>query len=147
MNRILVALLLFGVGPVIGADGETAAAFSEQMTDATLKGTWVPLQRGSLGSEKPDAYEVARARQIEGDRWEIVWKVKRKGQTVEYPLPCVIQFAGDTTVLILDEAPVGEGKAYSARILFHGNVYTGRWWGMDGEGGLVSGIMESRKAD
>jgi hypothetical protein len=61
-------------------------------------------------------------------------------------LPCLLRFAGDAAVLALDDVPVGEGKAYSARILFHGDVYTGRWWGADGEGGLVSGTVRPTAA-
>lgn len=39
-----------------------------------------------------------------------------------------VKFAGDTTVLILDNVRAGPGKAnWSARIMFHDDVYAGRW--------------------
>jgi hypothetical protein len=134
-------------GFLAGVRAEDAAeAFAARMRDAELRGTWMPLRAGALGAEQPDAYRVARATPVEGERWEIVWKIQRRGQTVEVPLPCLLRFAGDAAVLALDDVPVGEGKAYSARILFHGDVYTGRWWGADGEGGLVSGTVRPTAA-
>jgi len=141
-RRVWCWVGLATVALLSGAWAEDAAeAFSARMKDAELRGTWMPLRAGALGAEKPDAYRVARATKVDGERWEIVWKVQRRGQTVEMPLPCLVRFAGDAAVLSLDDVPVGEGKAYSARILFHGEVYTGRWWGADGEGGLVSGTV------
>jgi hypothetical protein len=44
-------------------------------------------------------------------------------------------------VLVLDEVPVGDGATWSARVMFHDGVYTGRWWNAAGKGGTVSGII------
>jgi len=123
-----------------------ADAFTARMREATLTGTWVPLQGGGLGAEKPDAYQVVRARQVDGDQWELVWRLSHQGRDVEYPFPCQITFAGDVAVLILDKVQVGDGRFYSARVMFHEDVYTGRWWSPAGEGGLVSGVI-SRAGD
>ena len=140
-SGICLAAWLFLVGASSLPAETFADAFTARMREATLTGTWVPLQRGGLGAEKPDAYQVVRARQVEGDQWEIVWRVSHQGQDVEFPFPCRIVFAGDAAVLILDKVQVGEGKFYSARVMFHEDVYTGRWWSPAGEGGLVSGVI------
>lgn len=137
----LTALIL----PAAGEE-DAAAAFAGMLRDAVLEGSWAPLSGNRLGAEKPDRYEVARAEAKSGDRWVIVWKVRRQGQVVEYPLPARVVFAGDTAVLILDEVPAGEGKVWSARVLFHRDTYAGRWWGRDGEGGTVTGTVARPRA-
>lgn len=121
--------------------------FMERMREADLTGTWIPLQGGALGSGKPDTYRVVRATRKEGDRWEIVWRVTQRGQALELPLPCVVTFAGDVAVLILDEFGMGEGRRYSARVMFHGKIYTGHWWGAGGESGLIQGTVAPGAAD
>lgn len=127
-------------------DAGTAAGFTAMLQAATLEGTWAPISGNRVGAEKADRYEVARAEQQAGDRWIIVWKVTRQGQPIEYPIPSVVKFAGDSAVLILDEVPIGDGKAWSARVLFHRDTYAGRWWGGDGKGGTVSGIVRRTAA-
>lgn len=120
---------------------QDAETFSAMLKDATLKGTWAPISGNQLGAEKADSYQVARAEPKGGDKWVIVWKVQRQGQTFEYPIPSVVKFAGDTSILILDEVPIGDGKVWSARVLFHKDSYAGRWWARDGHGGTVSGTI------
>ena len=116
-------------------------AFVSRMREADLTGTWIPLRGDKLGAEKPDTYRVVRASRREGDQWEIVWRVSHRGQPVEMPLPCTVTFAGDVAVLILDNMEMGEGRRYSARVMFHENVYTGRWWSAAGDGGLLNGTV------
>jgi hypothetical protein len=51
-------------------------------------------------------------------------------------------------VLILDDARAGPGKAnWSARILFHDDVYAGRWWETANKehGGTISGTITREK--
>jgi hypothetical protein len=142
----LLTLLFLGTAPLSaqetpkGGSGDPTA-FANSLKDATLKGTWAPIAGNRLGAEKDDSYQVVRAEQKEGDRWVIVWKVQIQGRTIEYPLPSVVKFAGDSAVLILDDVPTGDGKVWSARVLFHGDSYAGRWWGKDGKGGTVSGTI------
>jgi hypothetical protein len=133
-----VLAIAFSAAPLGAQDADT---FSAMLKNATLKGTWAPISGNQLGAEKADSYQVARAELKGGDNWVIVWKVQRQGQTFEYPIPSVVKFAGDTSILILDEVPIGEGKVWSARVLFHKDSYAGRWWGKDGHGGTVSGTI------
>jgi hypothetical protein len=53
-----------------------------------------------------------------------------------------VNFAGDAAVLVLDDVPVGDGKTWSARVMFHGDTDTGRWWNAQGNGGTVSGVIK-----
>lgn len=124
--------------------------FAEMVKNSTLTGTWAPIMGGQLGSEKKDeAYRIVRAEKKEGDNWVIVSLFNYNGQEVEYPIQAVVKFAGDTAVLILDNVRAGPGKAnWSARVMFHDDVYTGRWWGSENSdnGGIISGTV-SRRAE
>jgi hypothetical protein len=114
MKTFLFCLCLLLL-PLLARSGEmTAATFSTMLENATLEGTWAPVAGERIGEEKADRYQIARA---------------------------VVKFAGDVAVLVLDEVPVGDGATWSARVMFHDGVYTGRWWNAAGKGGTVSGII------
>lgn len=119
----------------------TDSSFAAMLENATLEGTWAPIAGQRIGEEKADRYQIARAEAKGGDRWSIVWKVRHQGQVIDYSIPAVVKFAGDAAVLVLDDVPVGDGKTWSARVMFHGETYTGRWWNGQGKGGTVSGVI------
>jgi len=138
----LCVLFAWTSTPLVAEESATAEWFAAMLEESTLEGTWAPLAAGAPpGAEKPDSYRVARAVPKGEDRWDIVWRVRRQGQEFEVPIPATVKFAGDTAVLILDAVPVGDGKVWSARVLFHDDSYHGRWWGGDGKGGTVNGIV------
>jgi len=140
---VLIAALLFAGPAGAGAEDVTKleAAFSAMLKNATLEGTWVPINGAKQGEQKVDRYQVTRAEKVDGDQWHIVSKIKYQGQDIEYPIPVTVKWAGDTAVLILDEVATGGGKSYSARVLFHNDRYAGSWWGKGQPGGLVSGVI------
>jgi hypothetical protein len=113
------------------------------LTDATLNGTWAPVGAGGLGEDLADRYHVVRATKREGDQWVLVSRMKFQGQEIEVPFPVTVKFAGDVAVLILDNIPLGDGETWSARVLFHDDVYAGSWWGKDkaAKSGVVSGTI------
>jgi hypothetical protein len=121
------------------------AKFIAMLKNATLKGTWAPVQQGKLGAEKGnDSYRIARVEKMDGDKWSIVSKFSYNGQQVEFPIPATVKFAGDTAILILDNVRAGQGKAnWSARVMFHDDVYTGRWWETTNRehGGTIAGTI------
>jgi len=141
--KTLLSLLLLGLVPAFSVRGAdmTDAAFAALLENATLEGTWAPVADPG-GEGKADRYEVARAEPKGGDRWAIVWKVRHQGRVIDYPIPAVVKFAGDSAVLILDDVPVGDGKTWSARVLFQADTYVGRWWNAQGKGGTVSGVIK-----
>lgn len=145
MKKLTLSILLFSIANLASAQEKSTtdleAEFSAMLKNATLKGSWVPIQQGSTGEEKSDAYQVVRATKRKGDLWEIVSKVKHQGKEIEYPIPVIIKWAGDTAVMILDNVQTGGGKSYSARVLFHNDRYAGSWWGENQPGGLLSGAI------
>lgn len=141
MKPLLTFLCLILLPFLARAEDMTATSFAAMLENATLEGTWAPVAGDEDGGEKADRYQVVRAEAKGGDQWAIVWKVSYQGQTIDYPIPALVKFAGDSAVLFLDEVPVGDGKTWSARVLFHEDTYTGRWWGGNGKGGTVSGTI------
>jgi len=125
---------------------DPAKAFAAMLENATLKGTWAPIDKRLLGDEQQDGYRIVKAQRKEGDTWEIFHKMKIQGNDVVYPIPVTVKFAGDAAVMILDDSPIGIGETWSARILFHDDVYTGTWWNKDkSKGGIVSGTITREK--
>ena len=121
---------------------DPAAAFTAMLENATLNGSWAPIDKRLLGDEKQDGYHIVKARPQEGDTWKIFYKMKIQGREIVYPIPVTIKFAGDTAVMILNNSPVGVGQTWSARILFHDDVYAGSWWNKGKtKGGIVSGTI------
>ncbi len=144
MSRRLLALVFLLAAPIAHADDAAAAekTFSAMLTNATLNGTWAPIDKRLLGDDQDDRYHIVRATKAEGDQWVIVSRMKIQGQEIDVPIPVTIKFAGDTAVMILDNVPVGPGQTWSARILFHDDVYAGSWWGAGKKkGGIVSGTI------
>jgi len=143
MKSALIALVGIALLSLTSRGEEmTAAAFTAMLEDATLEGTWAPIAGEAIGEEKADSYQIARVEAKGDDRWAIVWKVRVQGQWIEFPIPSTVKFAGDAAVLFLDDVPVGDGKTWSARVLFHGDTYSGRWWNEQGKGGTVSGLIK-----
>ncbi|MFT5464996.1 MAG: hypothetical protein ACI8UO_000082 [Verrucomicrobiales bacterium] len=140
----LAIAVAFGIHPA-AAEDDAEANFVAMLKNATLKGTWAPVAQGQQGEDKNDAYQVLRAEKVEGDNWHIVTEVSRQGQTFEYPLPVIVKFAGDTAVMILDDARTGDGGKWSARVLFHNNVYAGSWWSAGGKAGTISGTISQKE--
>jgi hypothetical protein len=142
----MVAGCFGAAGPAAAqGDADIEAKFIAMLKDATLKGTWAPVQQGRLGSEKgDDSYRIARVEKVEGSKWSIVSLFTVRDRQLEFPIPATVKFAGDTAVLILDNVRAGPGKAnWSARVMFHDDVYAGRWWETANRehGGTIAGTI------
>jgi len=147
MKQMLISLLLLSLGTLVSAQTKadelkaTEAAFSAMLKNATLKGTWVPVQGGATTAEKADGYHIARAEKIAGHQWRIVSKIKHKGKEIEYPMMVEVRWAGDVAVMSLDDVAAGRGRKYSARVMYHNDRYAGSWWSQTQAGGLLSGAI------
>jgi hypothetical protein len=143
---ILLAISLTSLSPLRAqGDADVEPKFIAMLKNVTLKGTWAPVAQGRLGSEKgDDSYRIARVEKAEGDKWKVVSIFNVQGRQMEFPIPCSVKFAGDTGVLILDNTRAGPGRAnWSARVMFHDDVYSGRWWETANKehGGTIAGTI------
>lgn len=145
-----VSALLVSTAPAAAqGNADVEAKFIAMLNDATLKGSWAPVQQGKLGGEKGnDVYHIARAQKSADGKWSIVTKINYGGRQVEFPMPCDVKFAGDTAVLILENVPSGPGGAkWSARVMFFDDVYAGRWYETTNKehGGTINGTITRAK--
>ena len=127
------------------SEAEMEAKFIAMLKNATLKGTWAPVAQNQLGGQRGgDSYRIARVEKVDGDKWSIVSVFNVQNRAIEFPIAATVKFAGDTAVLILDDVRAGPGKAnWSARVMFHDDVYAGRWWETSNKehGGTISGTI------
>ena len=137
----VISLVFAGTSPAEKKGEDVEATFSAMLANATLKGSWAPISGGALGGEKDDGYKIVSATKKEGDIWIIVYRVDFDGKTIDFPMPVTVKFAGDVAVLILDNVPTASGSTYSARVMFHNDVYAGSWWGKGEKGGTISGTI------
>jgi hypothetical protein len=155
MNRFLPAsICLFALAfcllavpraAVAQGDADVEAKFVAMLKNATLKGSWAPISQGRLGGERgDDGYRIARVEKGEGGKWSIVSVFTVRDRQIEFPISASVKFAGDTAVLILDNVRAGPGRAnWSARVMFHDDVYAGRWWETANRehGGTIAGTI------
>jgi hypothetical protein len=148
-NRFVFAFLIGTLLPLSTAraqgDADVEAKFIAMLKNASLRGTWAPVQQGKLGSEKGnDGYRIARVEKIDADKWSIVSVIHAGGRQIEFPIAATVKFAGDTAVLMLNGVPAGPGKAnWSARVMFFDDIYAGRWWETSNRehGGTIAGTI------
>lgn len=130
---------------VAQGDGDVEAKFVAMLKNATLKGSWAPVQSNKLGNERGgDSYRIARAEKSADGKWSIVSVFNAGGREVEFPIAATVKFAGDTAVLMLDNVRAGPGSAnWSARVMFFDDVYAGRWWETANKehGGTIAGTI------
>lgn len=151
MNRLLLTLAFVSAVaiqtiPVLAqGDGDVEAKFIAMLKNATLKGSWAPVAKGKLGDKNEnDSYKIARVEKKDDGKWAVVVPIKLGDREIEYPIPCSVKFAGDTGILILDNVRTGQGSAqWSARVMFHDDVYAGRWWETANKehGGTINGTI------
>lgn len=142
---VIVCTFAFAAPAAAQGDADAEAKFIAMLKNATLKGSWAPVQQSKLGSERGgDSYRIARAEKSSDGKWSIVSLFTVQDRQIEFPIPATVKFAGDTAVLILDNVRAGPGKAnWSARVMFHDDVYAGRWWETNNRehGGTIAGAI------
>ena len=115
--------------------------FVALFTKAILAGRWAPLKDGQLGEEKAgDKYHIVGVTKGKDDKWVIHAKLKYREQEFVMPIPVTVKFAGDTTILVVDNLTMAYGGIYSARLLIHEQTYSGSWSG-GRAGGMLYGVI------
>jgi hypothetical protein len=122
------------------ASADQEAKLIATFANATMKGRWAPLKDGQLGEEKEETYQIVSAQKLDGERWQINARLQFHGQIMNLPVPATVKWAGDTAVLLFDDINVGTPRRYSARLMIHGDSYSGTWSGGD-HGGMLYGVI------
>ena len=152
LSLVLVTGVVFGLAaPLIAADPvkttkpDQAAleqAFVEKLTGAALVGSFSTDGKDGKAGDK---YQIASAKKLQGDTWQIVYKAKIGEQSVDLPIAIKVLWAGDTPVMTLDDFTIPGIGTFTARVLFHGDRYVGTWQHGD-HGGAMWGRVEKTDA-
>ena len=95
------------------------------MSGVVLEGFFKTSQPDSqLGPEK---YSISKVSKLTGDCWIFQSRIQYGDHDVTLPIPVTVKFAGDTPMLILDEATIPGLGTFSARVLFFDDQYVGIW--------------------
>ena len=146
-----LAFVLTLTSPIIAADPvkttkpDQAAleqAFAEKLTGVALVGSFSTDGKDGKAGDK---YQIASAKKLQGETWQIVYKAKIGEQTVDLPIAIKVLWAGDTPVMTLDDFTIPGIGTFTARVLFHGDRYVGTWQHGD-HGGAMWGRVEKTDA-
>lgn len=152
VGAAVVALLLiaFGGGWLVGTTRMGRAfdpaslpaverAFAAGMQGATLVGRFTHASRPDQAAIE-DRYDIHSVEKVGDDLWRFNATIGEVGLTV--PVVVRMVFVDDTPVIVMTDAGVpGLGEGFSARVLFHGELYAGTW-GHGARGGLMYGRIE-----
>src|ERR1041384_707783 len=96
---LLFVLLLASQLPALAqGSSDVETNFVAMLKNATLKGTWAPVQQAQLGtSRKDDGYRIARVERKDGEQWMLVYLVTYQGKEIEFPMPVTVKFADSVT--------------------------------------------------
>lgn len=119
---------------------EMEKQFTTLLTNVTLTGRWCLVRDGALTPERDETYTIVGVQKVEGDKWIVNAKLNYQGQSIVAPIPVQVQWAGGAAVMIVENLTIPGGGTYSARVLFHGQTYSGSWSGGD-KTGMLHGVV------
>lgn len=100
--------------------------FARLLKGVTLTGKFTIL--GAKGEAKEESYEITSVEKSPlGDYWIFNARVKYGGKDVPFTLPLEVKWADKTPVITLNEVTIPGLGTFSARVLFHENMYVGTW--------------------
>lgn len=142
-----LALFLLLLCPSLAPAQEASAAdqekeFTTLLTKATLVGRWCLVREGQLTPERDESYEIVSAQKGDGDKWTVNAKLKYQEQMIVVPIPVRVLWAGGAAIMMVDGLAIPGGGTYSARVLFHGETYSGTWSGGD-RTGMLHGVVKT----
>lgn len=122
--------------------GERERAFAEKLTGSTLVGTFSIVGKEAA---KPERYEIASAKQLNGNDWVITARIKYGDKDVPFPVVVKVFWADDTPVISLTDLTIPGLGTFTSRVMFYGDRYVGTWQ-HDAVGGHMWGLIEKPAA-
>ncbi len=117
--------------------------FEEQLSGASLVGSFTTDNDKSDKPLKPDRYKLGQVKKLPGKEDQYLFSYEFKGTPI--PLLLTVKWAGTTPVIVLDELTIPGMGTFSARVMFHGDRYAGTWQ-HGAVGGLMFGKVEKAEA-
>jgi hypothetical protein len=148
---LLVAVLLFGGGWLVGRLGigsvvdpasltDAERQFSERMKNTTMVGTFTVAGRENR-TPGPDRYEISSVEKVGDDLWRFNAKMDCCGMGGSGAIPIVVpmRWVGDTPVIMMTDTSLPGLGTFTVRVFFYGDRYAGTW-----QHGRVGGHMAGR---
>lgn len=145
--RFVLALLIvgnFALAQSSAPSEEQEKQFTSLLANVTLSGRWCLVRDGALTPERDETYAIVGVQKVSGDQWVVNAQLDYQGQKIVAPIPVRVQWAGGAALMIVDNLAIPGGGTYSARVLFHGQTYSGTWSGGD-KTGMLHGIVKSSR--
>jgi len=121
-------------------DPELVAKLEKYLSGATLRGRYTVL-----GNDVPPAeeeYTIQSAKKLpEGDQWLLEARIKYGKFDVTVPLSLAIKWADKTPVITVEKLTIPGMGTFSARVLFHNEMYSGTWSHDDVRGHLFGRVI------
>jgi hypothetical protein len=126
---------------------EMEQQFQKSLSGSTLVGHFTMSNKPSndLSEER---YTISKLTKVTGkkDTWRFVVRINYGKYDVNVPLDLQVNWAGDTPMITLTDFAIPALGTFSARVLFHGDRYSGTW--QHGKvGGHLFGRIESEVTD
>lgn len=151
MTRCLgiLIVMLFSAGAFAAEVklNEMEQQFQKSLSGSTLVGHFTMSNKPSndLSEER---YTISKLTKVTGkkDTWRFVVRINYGKYDVNVPLDLQVNWAGDTPMITLTDFAIPALGTFSARVLFHGDRYSGTW--QHGKvGGHLFGRIESEVTD
>ena len=107
--------------------------FTEKLSRVALTGQFSITTSEKPQSSKPDSYKIDKITKLKGDYWMFHY---RRSPSLVIPIALKVVWAGDTPMITMTDVTIPTMGTFSARIMFHGNLYAGTW-----QHGKVGGHM------
>lgn len=124
---------------------ELEAAFVETLSGVLFKGRWCTVEKGVMGFDRDEQYEIVGVMKTGGDRWAINARIQYGKVNLVVPVPVQVKWAGETPVIIVDKFTMPGAGTYSARVMIFEGTYSGTWTAKD-HGGLLHGLITKKPA-
>lgn len=146
-QRFLIAVCVWGIAmtTAVGQDNPTKKPtpgidrkklekeFAEKLSGVALVGRFSITTSEKEPPAKPDRYVIDKVTKLPKDYWMFHY---RKSPDFVLPIALKVVWAGDTPMITMSDVNIPTMGTFSARIMFHGNLYAGTW-----QHGKVGGHM------
>lgn len=117
--------------------------FIEQMRGAALVGHFTMAGREGR-APVTDRYDLYGVDKVGDDLWRFNARIGETGLTV--PVVVRMTFVDDTPMILMTDVSIPGMATYSARVIFHGDLYAGTWSHAGAGGGHLFGRIDQGKA-
>ena len=150
---VLLALVLFaggwlvgrlGIGSVVESSSLTDAErqFAERMRDVSLVGSFTRTGREG-NTPRPDRYDISSVEKVGTDLWRFNATMQCCGVNGSLPVVVPMRWNGDTPMIMMTDTTLPGLGTFTVRLFFYEDRYAGTW--QHGEaGGHMSGRIEKR---